>query len=304
MAFMKIVLIIYFISWLIVLISYVCTLVRQKKARSFVDREPWYFYLSLVVLSPILALTMPFAILNDYKDMRKSKKGQTLSDEKAKIEKARQKTALSAFLSAAKNASDIRVASEQISVGRKLFNFVSKRDYDKLLSILNTMSLPQGYALGVEVAKPDAFGDNSRLFIKSASAPVIYDFFKEITVEDSCDGAWQAYLLQSLCHVLPAFGHGIYNDRTYILSKEDLMELRTMEKQDQGVVSHLFGYYIEPEVVKSDIKGKYYVTCCYWSDWSGLVRELVEIVIDNNKVDDVYKVKETVLFEYDCGVFF
>lgn len=48
----------------------------------------------------------------------------------------------------------------------------------------------------------------------------------------------------------------------------------------------------------------YYITCCYWSDWGGLIKELIEIKIENNKVTSIFNVDKTLLFEYDCGIMF
>lgn len=44
---------------------------------------------------------------------------------------------------------------------------------------------------------------------------------------------------------------------------------------------------LSPEVVKKD--NKYYISVCYWSDWGGLKRELLEITIIENKVSDILK---------------
>jgi hypothetical protein len=125
-----------------------------------------------------------------------------------------------------------------------------------------------------------------------------------MSVENSHDGAWQAYLIHFLWHILPTFWHGGYDSRTYLFSKDDLRTLKTIEEKDQGVVAYLEDFDLTPEIVKSTLNDKYYITCCYWSDWGGLIRELVEITIDDNKVVDFFNVQEKVEFEYDCGIKF
>ena len=57
-----------------------------------------------------------------------------------------------------------------------------------------------------------------------------------------------------------------------------------------------------PEVVKKN--NKYYISVCYWSDWGGLKRELLEITIIENKVSDIFEVDTEVLMPYNCGILF
>lgn len=202
------------------------------------------------------------------------------------------------------NRNDIKATFEQIVTGRSLVATAGIKQYDNFLKCLNKLSLPLGATLCVDMAKIIGSGDNSNLYVKNNTGGSNYKYFEELTVEDSCDGAWQAYLLYSLWHILPTFWHGGYYSRTYIFSKEDLKDIHTIEEYDQYVVKNLVAYDLIPEVVKSNINGKYYVTCCYWTDWGGLIRELVEITIENNKVIDVFEVQQKTEFEYSCGVLF
>ena len=57
-----------------------------------------------------------------------------------------------------------------------------------------------------------------------------------------------------------------------------------------------------PVISKS--QDKYFVSACYWSAWSGLVRELVEITIRDNRVENIYDASSKVEYEYDCGIRF
>ena len=59
---------------------------------------------------------------------------------------------------------------------------------------------------------------------------------------------------------------------------------------------------ITPKVIKDG--NKYYVTCCYWNDWGGLKRELVEITCHDGKIAEFNDVTNETLFEYDCGIRF
>lgn len=301
---MEIVFIVYAVSWLVLLIVYAYSTIKEKKANLLNEKEPWYLYLAIVMLAPLAVLLIPYIIIDGYKKDLKHKRNQKKLETRKRIENEHRDNAESGFLYASQDKINIKATSEQIAIGRKLINLVKKGNYDKFLLILDKLSLPMGCVLEVDKAKQTGIGDKSRLFVKNASSHANYDYFKDIIVEDSADGAWQAYLLYSLWHVLPAFWHGGYDTRTYFFSKEDLKGLRTFEEEDQEVIEHLVNYDLIPEVVKSSYNDKYYVTCCYWSDWGGLIRELVEITIDKNKVIDVFKVQQTVEFEYNCRILF
>lgn len=79
---MKIVLIVYVISWLIVLGAVVVRAIRN--GLNYFKKDPWYFYLLLFVLAPfcILFIVIPSALMNCFnKNERKAK-----SDEEGKAE--------------------------------------------------------------------------------------------------------------------------------------------------------------------------------------------------------------------------
>ena len=301
---MKIVFIVYAVSWIVLLIVYACSAIKEKKTNLLNEKNPWYLYLAIVMLAPLAVLLIPYIIIDGYREEMKRKRNEKELETQKRIENEHRDNAKSGFIHASLDRKSIKATSEQIAIGGMLINLVKRGNYNKFLSILDKLSLPKGCVLEVDMAKQTGIGDKSRLFVKKASSSANYDYFKDIIVEDSSDGAWQAYLLYSLWHVLPTFWHGGYDTRTYLFSKQDLKDLRTFEKEDQEVIEHLVNYDLIPEVVKSSYNDKYYVTCCYWSDWGGLIRELVEITIDKNKVIDVFKVQQTVEFEYDCGILF
>ena len=298
---MKIVLIVYLVSWLILFAVYALSHLRKEFAK---DNTKWYIYVAIFVLAPFATLLIPYFIIDGYLNSFKQKRVNKARKKEAQRKKAHIEDASLAYMFVSQNRDTIKATLEQIVIGRSLVALAKTGQYDYFMGCLNKLSLPKGYFLGVDMAKQTGLGDNSNLFVQGSSGPANYNYFKELTVEDSCDGAWQAYLLHSLWHILPTFWHGGYNSRKYIYSKEDLKNLRTINKEDQGVVEHLANYDLNPEVVKSPHNGKYYVTCCYWSDWGGLIRELVEICIENNKVIEVFEVQQKVEFEYDCGILF
>lgn len=74
---MKTVLIVYVISWLIVLGAVVVRAIRN--GLNYFKKDPWYFYLLLFVLAPfcILFIVIPSAIVNFFnKDKRKKHKAE------------------------------------------------------------------------------------------------------------------------------------------------------------------------------------------------------------------------------------
>ena len=71
---MKTVLIVYVISWLIVLVAVVIRAIRN--GLNYFKKDPWYFYLLLFALAPfcILIIVIPSALMNGfYKSKRKAK---------------------------------------------------------------------------------------------------------------------------------------------------------------------------------------------------------------------------------------
>lgn len=71
---MKIVLIVYVISWLIVLGAVVIRAIRN--GLNYFKKDPWYFYLLLFALAPfcILIIVIPSALMNCFnKNKRKAK---------------------------------------------------------------------------------------------------------------------------------------------------------------------------------------------------------------------------------------
>ena len=74
MTYMKIVLIVYVISWLIVLGAVVVRAIRN--GLNYFKKDPWYFYLLSFALAPfgILFIVIPSAIVSFFnKDKRKAK---------------------------------------------------------------------------------------------------------------------------------------------------------------------------------------------------------------------------------------
>ena len=117
-------------------------------------------------------------------------------------------------------------------------------------------------------------------------------------------GIWQAYLLYKAHHTLPCFWHGGYNVWSWIYSTNDFDSIDFIRNEDRYLAHELKQRNpdITPKVIKDG--NKYYVTCCYWNDWGGLKRELVEITCHDGKIAEFNDVTNETLFEYDCGIRF
>lgn len=74
------------------------------------------------------------------------------------------------------------------------------------------------------------------------------------------------------------------------------------EEHSDKIKERLIDIDYDPEVIKD--ANKYYTSVCYWSDWGGLKRELLEITIIGDKVSDIFEVKTDVWLPYDCRVRF
>lgn len=201
-----------------------------------------------------------------------------------------------------KATSNAFVSIEQIAASQLFFSDGNRGNYEQLLNNLNNLQISKGEALIIENAKQIGIGDRSRLYITNDSGEKDINIFNHINVEDSCNGAWQAYLLNSLWHVLPMFWHGCYDKRTYLFSKEDIKNQLSIMMSDIELIKELKKYDIIPKIVKLEDKGIYYISCCYWNDWDGLIKEIVKVTLKENKVIEIITEANITLYKYDSEI--
>lgn len=203
----------------------------------------------------------------------------------------------------AKEGKDIKVSNDFITLGQKVFALTEQKEYDQFLSTLNKLSLANGFDLRVKECRstpgPD---DTSRLYITGKDLEQDFNIFAYLNVENSCMGAWQVYLLHSVWHGLPQYGHFNYANRTFLFSKDDFKKIHPQKEEYSDIATRLANFDVTPEVVK--YKDKYYVSCWYWSEWGGLFKELFEITIDGKNATDIFPASRKVEFPYDCGIWF
>ena len=58
----------------------------------------------------------------------------------------------------------------------------------------------------------------------------------------------------------------------------------------------------KPEVV--EVEGKYHVSCCYWTNFGGLIKETVEVFISPEGKVELKDIESQTLYEYTSGIMF
>lgn len=297
---MKIVLIIYIISWVILLGVYISHLFSKNKSSSS-DKTPWYIYATMIVLAPLAVLILPYIIYSNYKDKKVEKKLKEEREAKKRMKEERKVSAKAAFHSALHSNADYA------SIGSKLHKLVQDKKYNAILGCLDKITLPDGAELMVKECDNGTsdIGDKSTLLVKFTNGETDENIFNHLVVEQSAIGAWQAYLLHKLWHVLPLFWHANYDARDYIFQKDDASKISvyTNDKRERNAIIALISDIdFTPDVRENS--GKFYVSSCYWSNFGGLIREYFELTFNGNKVTNLYQFDSKTLYKYNCGILF
>ena len=198
----------------------------------------------------------------------------------------------------------VRVAEELqhiVKRDKKIGYFEGHYRCTDMIGCLKNLSLPTSTYLNVRRCCNVDIGDRSRLYISKGNI-CDYSIWDYIAVEDSHMGAWQTYLLYSVWHTLPFLGHGLYDKRSYIYSENDIARIEFITNEVPKAAMSIQEFNIIPELVKKG--SKYYVTCCYWNNWTGLNREVVEITIENNMVKEIEVIETYNLIKYHCGILY
>lgn len=299
---MKILLIIYGISWLILLTVYVASLFSKKNNTS--EKESWYLYALIIALAPLCVLLIPYLLISSYITKMKQKKQEKKREQKKAEENAYKQHAM-LELEAAMEKPQKNLSSVQVMPAQNLVKRIKEKDYDSFMQYLKHLSLPDGASLHVKECSQEGAGDVSKLYIKTPEGANDMNIWDYIKAEKSIDGAWDAYFLSKVWHILPLWWHANYGCRTYLYSKEDAKNIHLLLKSEQDVshirknVSPLIS---EPEVIQSD--EKFFVRCCYWTNFGGLIKETVEIIISPEGKVSFKDIGGESLYDYDCGIMF
>ena len=218
-----------------------------------------------------------------------------------KQQELRRQEALDNFIDAC-GTNNGGLLQDLIDRAHHICKIVENRQYDDLQTAFNKLIITENSSLMILLPEHSGLGDISRLYIKDAEGRIDSNVFDHMKVEDSCDGAWQVYLSHSLWRILPLFWHALRSRRSYLFDSNDIAMIKPKGLFIKPSYEELASFNVNPKVVKSH--GKYYISCCYWNDWVGLVRELVEVTINNGKVIEIFEVDYDVIYSYYCGILY
>lgn len=236
-------------------------------------------------------------------------------EQRKREQEALHKAARERFLKAATTIEN-GCSSAHINVAH-LLQDAAKGDYGSIMGILDKASLPEGMSFGIKECEMESnsLGEESKPFVRTPDGKRKYTIFKYFRFEDSVMGAWQAFLLHQLWHYLPLWWHANYDRRIYVYSKEDLPVTPLGQAMvDPGLRRYMLmmksnvdsldmaNLDLAPELYYGN--GKAYVSCCFWSEFGGLIREYVELTFAEGMLEDYFFTEEKTLFKYDCGICF
>lgn len=295
---MEITLWLYGCSWAILLLILLFSICFQKqKIKDAFDGSPWLYVLFLL-FSPLVVLLIPYILISNRIKKRKCKK---MNEERNLMEKKKEEEinlAKIRYTKAVSHSNNLFVP--QLGYfAYSIFVDMHKGYYSDVIDSFCIKTI-NNTKLGIELCKQDDFGDTSKLYIKLLNGEQDYDIFKHILVESSAEAAWKVYLLHSLWHILPLWWHANYSHRKFILHKIDLIYLSNYRQEPLDLLSEI-DVNIEPTIHK--YQDYFYVSCCYWSDWGGLIREYIEITVKDDKVVNIVTFDQEVIYKYDCGIY-
>lgn len=189
-----------------------------------------------------------------------------------------------------------------IELAQTTYKLIKDRKYMSITRLFTNVHTPKGAGFVVKECTPEMNGGISKLCLWGKYYPETDQVFENILVDDCKEGAWQVYLLHTLWHSLPLFQHGIYQERFYLFSPYDVNNIRLENKEHTTVLSFINNYDVAPQIEKGE--KEYFVSCCYWTNWGGLKRELIEITIENNKISSINEISTDTLMQYECGAFY
>ncbi len=235
-------------------------------------------------------------------------------DRQYKEERIRLETAHDNYLNAVGNDEN-RCTPDHVALARRLWKAAGESDYPSIPGIVDAVTVPEGRSLLVRECRETSFGDESELYVMDSDGQMHETIFDYLGVDDTPMGAWQAYLLHQLWHCLPLWWHSNYARRVYVCSKEDLAATTLGKARRSWRTRHMMwrqgsSYHsldlntldLAPEILSWN--GKYYVSCCFWSEFGGLIREYAELSISDGRMEELLVFAEKTLFKYNCGIIY
>lgn len=181
---------------------------------------------------------------------------------------------------------------------------LKKKGDDAVFYDLDALSLEKGYHICVRIAEQRGIGDESNFYVYDRNDKEDKDFLKYIHVDETSMGVWQIYLIMTSPTMFPTHWHGGYIVRRFILQEKDLYEIEALDRYDLSDLTRQEILYPSVSIKRNAGFITAHVSCCYWNEWKGLVREQVEIKLHSGRVLEYNNVGEFIIFKYNCGIFF
>lgn len=295
---MKALLIVYAISWLILLAVYLFSRLSKNWDPNR-SKDPWYILAIIIGLAPFTVLLIPYILWKSKKEEKEVKRRHEEFELEEEEKERRRKSAEVRYNKIYRNFLNADT-DEMVEDAQALHRVVRESSYDSILKIMDKTTVLANAKLQVRV--PDMYsnyiGDQSKLIILLDEEE--HDAFDYLRFEGSCLGAWQAYLLHQLWHSLPLYWHANYAKRDYLYSWKDLPFIYHMRKDE--VFPDFSNYDLTPRVYRSG--DYYYISVCFWSEFGGLIREYVELRLNDGKLSEFVNFRNDTLYKYDCGILF
>ena len=204
-------------------------------------------------------------------------------------------------------ASRNEVEESFVHTAQVLRDAIYKKEYDSILVILDKTVLPDGHSFGIQICETGGYslGDWSKPFIQEPDGKKSESIFEFLRFENSCVGAWHAFLLHQMWHYLPLWWHANYDHRHYHYSPEDepvFKDPLPIFTKKEMIYPDFSQFDLSPEIRAHE--GKYYISCCYWTSFGGLIREYVEFTLNEGRMEGFFPFDEKTLIKYDCGILF
>lgn len=180
--------------------------------------------------------------------------------------------------------------------GITLHSIARSLNVDMIIGMLDKISIPKGFQLSLEKQFSESFGQYY-FYITAPDGTKSKNIFDFIEVEDSRMGAWQAYLLYTLWHILPLNDHSNYSQRSFIFIDQDKFSISIEGKNAEAELENL-----NTDLRVLQYESHYYISSCYWCRYKGLERELVELEIRNGKVINILDVVNKNLYDYGRNI--
>lgn len=178
-------------------------------------------------------------------------------------------------------------------------------DPNEILKPLTSLSLLPGDKIGMYLASHEGMGDNSYFYTYNEKTNEKSNDLEGIRIEHNANGIWQWYLLTNSRAYLPAFWHGGYSHRIFIMTMKDCLYINQLKDKDLRALDKT-GLVNPSVVIEEQTENRLVasVYCCYWNEWEGLVREHVRYTLENNTLQSSETIGKLILHKYDCNILF